>query len=190
MKSLKTIGLTTLIVVLISFSSAMAQKIDLAASSVKWTGYHLAKSYEHVGEVKIKSGEVSMEDGMLTGGQVIIDMSSISNDDLEGGKNVKLVNHLKSDDFFNVEKYPEAKLTITSVEKAGTGYSATGDIEIRGIKESVTFTLAQTGMELTGKISVDRTKHEVMYGWSLENAMLSNNFDLDVKIVVSGTAGL
>ena len=48
----------------------------------------------------------------------IIDMSTITNTDLEDAEyNAKLVNHLKSDDFFGVEKFPTAKLEIKGSEK-------------------------------------------------------------------------
>ena len=164
--------------------TVQGQMINTDASTVNWTGYHLAKSYEHVGQVKIKSGEVKMENGSLVGGKVVIDMTSISNEDLEGDKNTKLVNHLKSDDFFNAEKFPEAILTLNKVAKSGDGYNVSGESEIRGIKQPVEFQLSQSGKEFSGKLSVDRTKHEVMYGWTLENAMLGNNFDLAFKIVV------
>ena len=51
--------------------------IDTAKSSVKWTGYHLAKSYEHNGAVTIKSGSLETTDGKISGGTFIMDMTSI-----------------------------------------------------------------------------------------------------------------
>jgi len=172
------IGLTAIL------NPLLAQEIDIEASTVQWTGFHLAKSYEHVGNVKIKSGEVKMKDGALVGGKVVIDMSSITNNDVEGDKNAKLVNHLKSDDFFNVEKFPEASIVIMSVDQSGDDYDVKGEVEIRGIKQPIEFTLTQSDNSLDGTLSIDRTKHEVMYGWTLENAMLSNNFELEVHVVI------
>ncbi|MBK7652054.1 MAG: YceI family protein [Flammeovirgaceae bacterium] len=88
------------------------------ASQLKWTGYHLAKSYEHNGNVKIKSGSLSVADGKINSGEFIIDMTTISNNDLTDAKdNTKLVNHLKSDDFFNAKKFPEAKVVVKKVNQ-------------------------------------------------------------------------
>ena len=116
-------------------------KVDTAASEVKWTGYHLAKSYEHWGYVNLKSGSVMTEGNKIISGQFVIDMTSISDKDLEKAKdNAKLVNHLKSDDFFNTEKFPEAKLMIKSTSlKSGSTYSTVADLTIRGITKEIKF---------------------------------------------------
>ena len=159
--------------------------VDTKESKVKWTGYHLAKSYEHYGYIDIKSGNLEVEDGDLVGGSIVIDMNTIAVKDLtDEGKNKKLTGHLKSDDFFNVAKFPEATLVITKVMKEdASNYKVMGDITIRGIKEPITFTVQKmSDNQYTANIAVDRTKHEVSYGWTIENAMLSNTFDLEVQL--------
>jgi len=45
--------------------------------------------------------------------------------------------HLKSDDFFNAEKFPELKFTSTSITKNGDGYVLKGDLTIRDITKPV-----------------------------------------------------
>ena len=49
-----------------------------------------------------------IEHGTLVGGQISIDMTSIENTDQEGKWKANLEGHLKSDDFFNVEKFPKS----------------------------------------------------------------------------------
>ena len=172
---------------LMSFSDIKetTYNVDSEKSTLKWTGYHLAKSYEHNGNVKIKSGSLKVENGNITGGEFIIDMASISNNDLtDSKKNAKLVNHLKSDDFFAVEKHPEAKLVINKVE----GSKATGAVTIRGITEPISFEFKieesdESKLVASASFNIDRTKHEVSYGWTIENAMLSNEFKIDIKLV-------
>ena len=188
-----SLALAVTFTVMSSFSAPEGDKyaVDAASSSVKWTGYHLAKSYEHWGNVTIKSGFIELEGEDVIGGEIVIDMSSITNGDQEEEKDrKKLVNHLKSDDFFNAQEYPESRLVIKSAENAGGGkYNVTADITIRGITEEIQFeanrNVSGETVEFSAKVSVDRTKHEVMYGWKIENAILSNNFDLDVKLVAS-----
>ena len=120
----------------------------------------------------------------------MIDMNTITNKDLEQEKdNAKLVGHLKSDDFFAVSKFPEAKLVIKSTEKkSGNIYKTVADLTIRGITKEITFdteinSISKTELEAKAKLRVKRTDFEVMYGWSIENAMLDGEFQLDVKLV-------
>lgn len=183
-------GLATMLIVgLLSFRTAETSfNVDTSASQLKWTGYHLAKSYEHWGYVKLKSGKVNVENGKITSGEFVIDMNSISNVDVEKEKdNEKLVGHLKSDDFFAVQSHPEAKLVIKKSDASG---KTTGDLTIRGITKEIEFQTTveeASGSKLVAiaDIKVDRTDYKVMYGWKLENAILSNEFRMEVKIVAN-----
>ena len=68
-------------------------------SSVLWTGRKITKS--HNGEVKIKSGNLIVKNGVLHGGNFVIDMNSMTCEDIKDAEyNEKLLGHLKSDDFF------------------------------------------------------------------------------------------
>lgn len=192
MKSFNTLAILS--AVLLIGSSFIAPKetydVDASSSKIKWTGYHLAKSYEHWGNVSIKSGTVEMFGGKVSGGEIIIDMTSISNGDLDDAKeNAKLVKHLKSNDFFGVKKYAESSLKIKSGESNGDKHTITADLTIRGITKEITFEATQTESEeslfFKASLDVDRTAHEVMYGWKLENAILSNTFKLDIDLVVN-----
>ena len=164
---------------------------DLKISTLKWTGYHLAKSYEHNGNIKLKSGSLNIEEGNLVGGSFVIDMTSITNNDLENeDKNAKLVEDLKSEEFFYVEKFPTAKMVIKKVKNSGEGkYTANGDLTIRGITKPIEFEGSLTDMgggkyKATVKMEVERTQYEVMYGWTVENAMLSGEFLMEIEIFV------
>lgn len=165
--------------------------INLEKSTVKWTGYHLAKSYEHWGNVNLKSGYLNVRGGEIESGTIVIDMKSISNGDLKDeAKNKKLVDHLKSDDFFHVRKFNTATLNIkgSSVEESGNS-STIADITIRGITKEISFgimLLDETDNQYiyTAELMIDRSEHEVLYGWSIDNAMISGEFKLEVKIVI------
>lgn len=164
--------------------------VDTGASELKWTGHHLAKSYSHWGYIGLKSGSVSTDGNKITGGEFVIDMNTISNKDLEKKEdNGKLVGHLKSDDFFAVDKFPEAKLVIKkSTKKSGNTFNTVADLTIRGITKEITFdtevkSINKNAVDATAKLRVKRTDFEVMYGWSIENAMLDGEFDIEVKLV-------
>ncbi|MEK7257077.1 MAG: YceI family protein, partial [Bacteroidota bacterium] len=77
--------------------------VDATASKMEWIGTKV--SGYHTGVVPIKSGELKVENGSLTGGRFVIDMSNL---DVVGPASVdaessgKLEGHLKSPDFFDV----------------------------------------------------------------------------------------
>ncbi|MEQ8362177.1 MAG: YceI family protein [Cyclobacteriaceae bacterium] len=191
MKKVSMIVAAVVATLLMSFSTPDEKlSVDTGASELKWTGHHLAKSYSHWGNINLKSGSVSTDGSKITGGEFVIDMNTISNKDLDKEKdNAKLVGHLKSDDFFGVQKYPEAKLVIKKTEKkSGNIFSTVADLTIRGITKEISFdtevnSISKTAVNASAKFKVKRTDFEVMYGWSIENAMLDGEFDVEVKLV-------
>jgi len=193
-KNMKRIAFTLLSLAFIVGTSSFrkgdtAYTVDTEASQLKWTGYHLAKSYEHAGLIKLKSGKLTVNKGVITSGEFVADMNSITDTDItDAEKNGKLVNHLKSPDFFDVANNPEAKLVITKSTAAANGVlKATGDLTIRGITKTIEFDakLTETGkqVEATADLKITRTDFKVMYGWNVENAVLSGEFRLEVKLV-------
>lgn len=185
------LGLCSIILLLVFSAFRVPEgtySVDSQASKLRWTGYHLAKSYEHTGFVTIKSGKLEVSGGLITGGNFVIDMNTITNEDLTSAKdNAKLVNHLKSKDFFNVKQFPEANLVIKNSTSSGSGLKVNADLTIRGITKPITFdaTLTENGntVEANATLTIVRTDYEVMYGWKVENAMLSGEFKMDVKLV-------
>ena len=190
-------GLTIIVLTLIATAFTFSPKtdnyiIEPNLSELKWTGYHLVKSYAHNGIIDVKYGTLTLENGDLVSGQVAINMQTITNTDLKDQKdNQKLVKDLKSKRFFDVKEYPEASLAINKVQKTANNlYNITGDITIRGITHEITFDAERTllqnnSVEFSANIEIDRTEFNVMYGWSIENVVLSNKFDLQLKLVAS-----
>lgn len=188
MKTMKTISLVIAFVLLASTPSVFAQKVDTGKSRVKWTGNKIGGS--HNGEVKLKSGELEIKGDKIVKGNFVIDMSSITNTDLDDKEsNQKLVGHLKSDDFFGVEKYPTATLTIKNSTKfTNNKATVTGDLTIKGKTQEITFDVTRNGKVYTSKIEVDRSKYDVRYGSksffdNLGNKAIDDIFILDVSIV-------
>ena len=118
---MKQVKLIALLLIAGTFA-VFAQKIDVKPSDavVKWTGNKIGGA--HNGEIKVKSGTLELKTGNIVKGSVVIDMNSITCTDIENeGVNKKLVDHLKSDDFFGVEKFPTAKFTVTKATKFSNG---------------------------------------------------------------------
>ncbi len=159
--------------ILIFFSAMLyaadSYKVNPAESRVQWNGKKLTG--EHTGTINLKSGLVMLENNRISGGEFVLDMSTIVDLDLQDPKwNNKLVTHLKSDDFFYVEKFPTASMVIRSVkagEKAGE-VMVSGDFTIKGITHSLNFTATSSvkDNQLTAlaTIVIDRSKFDVRYG--------------------------
>lgn len=180
--------------------AAKTFQVDPAASSINW----LAKKVtgQHNGTTTIKTGELKVENGIITAGKLVVDMNSIVVEDLkEAEYNTKLVNHLKSDDFFSVEKNPESTFEIVSVEPiagatAGTpNYTVKGNLTIKGITKSITFpaTITQDGEKLkaAAQFDIDRTEWDIRYGsgkffQDIGDKAIYDNFTLTLSITAKG----
>lgn len=168
-------------------------KVNASESSVSWLGEKVTG--EHNGSVVLKDGSFTFEDGKLTGGTFTVDMTSITDEDLSGEYKTKLENHLKSDDFFGVEKYPTSTFVITKAVPQGPGkYKIIGDITIKGKTEEIQFPadLKEKDGKVTGtaNITIDRSKFDVRYGSgsffdNLGDKTIYDNFELTVNIVAA-----
>jgi len=165
--------------------------IDTKASKVYWTAKKVTG--EHSGNVSVGSGTVIVENNAVVGASVIMDMNTIVNTDLKDDEwNKKLVSHLKSDDFFSVEKYPNAKFEITSVKSTGKGdYTVKGTLSIKGITNEISFpakiAVEKGGITALGIATIDRTKWNIQYGSGkffegLGDKMIYDEFEITFDI--------
>jgi polyisoprenoid-binding protein YceI len=167
-------------------------KISTSESVIDWTGRKVAGS--HYGTVNLANGELFMDNGKLTGGSFEADMTSLKILDITDAEmNAKLTGHLKSDDFFSVEKSANAKLEITGI-KPGSGadkYEVSANLTIKGITKPITFPahIISSGNKLTAEASldVDRTLYDMKFrsGKFFENLgdkLISDIFSLKVKL--------
>jgi polyisoprenoid-binding protein YceI len=183
--SIKNIA-TIIIVAFMAFSFTTPEgdkkEINLENSKVVWKGYKVTGS--HQGIISIKSGHLNFDKDELTGGSFEIDMSTITVTDLEGEYKGKLEGHLKSDDFFGVEKFPTATLHFTKVKSVGkNSYEVTGNITIKGKTETVSFNVSVYGNKANVSLKIDRTKFDVRYGSTsffdgLKDKAIYDEFDL------------
>lgn len=193
MKSIKSLGVFVLALTLTTSVFAGSQNVDTAKSSVKWLGKKVTG--EHSGSISVKEGSLEVSNGKVTGGKVVIDMTSLVDEDIkDAGMNGKLVGHLKSDDFFGVATYPTAELVISKVESAGNSHNFSGNLTIKGITNPVVFTATSStaGKSTTykGTLTIDRSKYNVKYGSksffdNLGDKVIYDEFTLDFSLVVA-----
>lgn len=169
-------------------------KVDVAASSVEWIGSKKAGSKHH-GQIKLKDGSVEMKSGKLTAGSFTVDMATITNEDLKDSPDyqTKLVGHLKSDDFFKVEKNPTSKFVSTSVTEKDGKTLVKGKLTILETTNEIEFpvTLETKDGVTTGtaKLEIDRTKWGIKYGSGsffkelVADKIINDTFELNLKLV-------
>ncbi len=125
--------------------------VNTAESKIVWTGKKITAT--HFGEIQLKSGTINIEGDKIVGGQFIIDMNTIVDQDLTGESKTKLEGHLKNPDFFDVAQFPEAKLEITQVEGNGVGiYKASANLTIKDITKNISFDVNVTEISETSFI--------------------------------------
>jgi polyisoprenoid-binding protein YceI len=164
------------------------QKFEIVntQSNIDWVGKKVTGA--HNGTIAVKSGELFLNDGKLTGGKVIIDTTSIKILDItDPATNAQFFGHLASDDFFSTEKYPEAILKIKSV----SGTRIEGDLTIKGITHhaefNATVNVNRDTLIATGKLIIDRTKYGMKFRSGnffkdLGDTLIYNEFELNVTI--------
>lgn len=195
MKHLKILALMlSMVVTTTSWAAKTAKanyKVETKKSFLKWTGKKVTG--KHFGKVKIKSGKLDFEGNDLKGGEFVIDMKSITVDDISNQEwNTKLVNHLKNDDFFSVDKHETAKVTIKSVSLGKGVYNVTADLTIKGITKPVYFDAdiqnKKDSIEAKAKITFNRTLWNVKYNSGkffkdLGDKMIYDDVEIEVNLV-------
>lgn len=169
-------------------------KVDTMNSRVEWKGYKVLKSDQttHFGMIRFESGDVTVKDGKLQSGKFVADINTLENIDLKDNeeKKSKLEGHLKSADFFEVEKFPTASYEITKVTEAKDGDYNTildGNLTIKGITKPVQFkanvTVENENVSIaTEPTDINREDYGLKFEIPLENGLLNKEINLQVLI--------
>jgi rhodanese-related sulfurtransferase len=148
--------------------------IDAEKSVVEWTGRNI--NNRHHGRIAISGGEVVLANGRPVSGSFVLDMNTITNLDLQDESwRSMLLRHLKSDDFFDVERYPTATFELHGAAAIVDATPGTANMEIAGaitIKERsrpICFPAVIAAQEdgilkAQAAFSLDRTLWNVHYG--------------------------
>ena len=166
---------------------AQSQHITNDKASIKWIASKVGGT--HFGTIALKEGHLNWDHDKITSGKFVVDMTSIKNTDLEDeGYNKKLIDHLKSEDFFGVEKFPEAVLEITgSTAFENNKSNVKANLTIRGITHPIAFEVAEEANRLLAKLTIDRSKYDVKYSSksffkNLGDKLIYDNFTLEITI--------
>ena len=149
-------------------------RIDVQESALEWIGRNIGK--RHNGRIALSGGQVVVTNGLPASGRFVLDMNTITDFDLEDeGWRGMLHRHLKSDDFFDVERYPEALFELRGaavIDGATAGapnVKIDGAMTIKGTTRAISFPAIVAAQEdgtlkAQAVFDFDRTLWEVCYG--------------------------
>jgi polyisoprenoid-binding protein YceI len=198
LKSLKTEGQgmiykrlvasIVLALLLTGFANAADQySLDGAHSSIGFKVTHLVISKVR-GSFQKFSGKLMYDEADPTKSsvEVTIDAASIDTD------NEKRNNHLRSPDFFDVEKYPEITFKSKSIKKVEDGYVATGDFTMHGVTKEIELPFKITGtitdprgshrIGVEAAVSINRQDYGLTWSKTLETGGLVVSDEVDIDI--------
>jgi len=163
--------------------------VNTEKSQIQWKGKKITGSHE--GTIKVKSGTLEFDSkDVLSGGTIVIDMTSMECTDMKGDGAKNLVGHLGSDDFFSIANHPEAMITLKKVDSKEDGkVMILGDITIKNITNEIKFEadLSKYGYA-TAKVDIDRTKFGIRYGSgsffdNLGDKAIKDKFTLNISLM-------
>jgi polyisoprenoid-binding protein YceI len=195
---MKIITLSVALMAMVAFKAADVKNyvFDPNSSTIHWVAKKVTGA--HDGKVKLKSGELTLDGDNLTAASFLVDMGSITVEDLKDENyNSKLLGHLKSEDFFSTEKNPEASFKLKTatlskeVASSGKNYNVVGDLTIKGITKEVSFlaTVVKSGSLATAiaRVKVNRINYDIKYGsksvfGDIGDKAIDDEFTLEIKL--------
>lgn len=148
--------------------------INAEKSVVEWVGRNI--NSRHHGRISIASGDVVIKGARPVSGHVVLDMDTLSNLDLqdEGWRGL-LLQHLKSEDFFDVKRYPTVSFkllgaaAIAGATPGTPNWELAGSLTIKDATRSLSFSAviaaqADGTIKAQASLDLDRTLWNVCYG--------------------------
>lgn len=187
----KTILLTVLALMVLALGSAVADaatwEVDTAHSILGFKVRHLFS--KTAGRFEDWSATVDFDGKNPEKGsvKVVIQTASITTD------NPKRDRHLKSGDFFDVEKYPTLEFQSTSVTKGEDGFILHGNLTMHGVTKEIAipFTLDGIGQDpwgntragFSGSLTLDRQEYGINWNKAMDQGwMLGDEVQIDIEI--------
>ena len=163
-------------------------QLDIQKSNIKWTGKELTTK-EHFGSLKLSKAQLDFDNENIIGGSFVVDMTTLDVQDLTGRGKERLEGHLRSDDFFSVDKHNEAKLTVKSSKKiSNISYELSGDLTIKDITHPIVFILTENARGYSSSLTFDRSKYNVRFRsgsffQNLGDKLILDDIELEVTLM-------
>lgn len=132
-------------------STAKTMTIDAATSTFEFEGYAPGKS--HLGSFEDFTGMLYVMDNKIVGAKGTVIANSLETG-IDG-----LDKHLRSDDFFDVETYPEITFESTSIVDG----TMSGTLNFHGVTQTISFPVTMTENSLSADFLLDSTAYNLKY---------------------------
>jgi len=173
-------------------------QIDIQRSRIEWIGRNLLN--RHFGTLRVRAGEIEVRHAAIARGKLTVDMDSIQNADVEDPALRKLlIAHLKSDDFFDVQRFPTAEFQLSNITAFADSKPGNPNTEIRGtltlksVSNNIAFPaiVAPTPdglLAVDAHLDLDRTRWNVRYGSGklydkLGKHLVNDQISIELKLV-------
>lgn len=148
-------------------ANAVAFPFTQADSKITWVGAKVTGKHE--GGFTQFGGIIEIVESDITKSRVrtAIDMNSTFSDaeDLTG--------HLKSDDFFDVAKFPETSFVSTAIAKNADKFTVTGNLTLHGVTKSISFpasiTMTDSEVTVAAEFAINRKDFGIVYPGKPDN---------------------
>ena len=163
--------------------------VDKLHSNIKFSVTHMIVS-EVEGSFRVFDGSLVASKADLSDAQInfSVDVASVNTD------NEMRDGHLKTDDFFNAEKYPKMTFVSKSMKPlGGNKYAMTGDLTIRDVTKPITFDVTYGGQIKVGtgakagfkaKATIDRLEYGLKWAKAVEAGGLAVGKDVEITVLV------
>lgn len=161
--------------------------------SAIWCHSQQYKPVDEKSEVKFTIKNFSLNtSGSLNGlkGTINFDPADFSNSSFNVSVDVSTINtgidardnHLKKEDYFDVERYPVISFISTNITGSQNDYNVTGKLTIKGTAKTISFPFTiqnqDNGIILSGEFSINRKDFNIGGG----SAVLGNNVNVSLKV--------
>jgi polyisoprenoid-binding protein YceI len=174
-----------------STANSQVYQLNTSSAQLVWAGSAAFSAYSLSGTLKVKSGNLMIKDDQLSTTDIIIDMKSLDAEIKD------LRQHLRSADFFDVKKYPQAVFQLKEVVDIKEGEVVfKGLFTIKETTKEESFTLKAHRQNdrwiFKGKITLDRTAYGIYYNSpnffeNLKQNAIADDISLDVELTFEAT---
>ena len=165
-------------------ANAQTYLLNPDSCSLSWTGYAAFQSYALTGTLDTKMGAIVIDGQVLDSATVVVDMLRLDAD------NDQLAQHLRSADFFDVQKFPTADFILTAGAEDQQSYQ--GKLTIKEVVHDYRFPLDikvwAESIVVEGRLEIDRTDFGIVYNSpsvfkKLKDQAIADTFVLEIALI-------
>jgi polyisoprenoid-binding protein YceI len=168
--------------------------VDLSSSYIEWTGTKFRGRGKHEGIVRLRAGTLGPCTRTTCQGTFIIDMHNVEITDIPESDAVprrRLLEHLRSRDFFWTERYPDATFVLDETRAVAGGVTTrtTGRLTLRGVTQPLTFparivTHSDREVHVRAEVVIDRQRWGISYRFDpIRNEIVDDEISLVLVVV-------